>query len=109
MNPLRPLSALLVFCLVCSVAWPYQGPVRSGHERKGWADLPAQRSTIHPSNMPDPQELKKDADELAQLSQAIPADVDAMSRGLMSSNLNERLKRIEKLSKKLRDAVERSR
>ncbi len=77
-------------------------------ERKAWADLPEQRSTTHPNNVPDPRELKRDADELAQLSQAISADFEAMSRGLVSSNLNERLKRIEKLSKRLRNAVESS-
>jgi len=109
MKTLRASSALLALCLVCSVAWTqYQGPVRSSHERKAWADLPEQRSTTHPNNVPDPRELKRDADELAQLSQAISADFEAMSRGLVSSNLNERLKRIEKLSKRLRNAVESS-
>lgn len=54
------------------------------------------------------KKLKKDAEELAQLSQTIPAEVEGMSRGLVSNDLNDRLKRIEKLSKKLRDAVTRS-
>ena len=108
MNTLLRLSSVLVLCLVCSLCWPqYQGPVRRGRERKVWADLPEQRRKIHASSAPDLRELKRDADELAQLSQTIPADVEAISRGLVSSNLNERLKRIEKLSKKLRDAVER--
>jgi len=109
MNTIRRSSFVLVLCLVCSVASPqYRGPVGNGHERKGWAELPEQRTAMHLTNAPDPRELKKDADELAQLSQTIPAEVEGISRGLVSSNLNERLKRIEKLSKKLRDAVERS-
>jgi hypothetical protein len=108
MNTIR-LSTFVLLLLVCSIACPqYQGPVGNGHERKRWAEPPDQRNATRLSNMPDPQELKKDADELAKLSQTIPADVEAISRGLVSSNLNERLKRIEKLSKKLRDAVERS-
>jgi hypothetical protein len=82
--------------------------VGNGHDRKRWADPPEQHNASHLSDRPDPRELKRDAEELANLSQTIPADVEAISRGLLSSNLNERLKRIEKLSKKLRDAVERS-
>ena len=109
MNTIRRSSFVLVLCLVCSVAWPqYHGPVGSGHERKGWSELPEQRNAIHLSNTPDPRELKRDAEELAHLSQTIPAEVEGMSHGLVSSNLNDRLKRIEKLSKKLRDAVARS-
>jgi hypothetical protein len=109
MNTIQRSSFVLAICLVCSVAWPqYQGPVRSGQERKGWAEPPEQRTAIQLSNTPDPRELKRDAEQLAQLSQTIPAEVEAMRRGLVSSNLNDRLKRIEKLSKKLRDAVARS-
>ena len=107
MNALRRLSILLVLLLVSSVGWPqYPGPVRSSHERRAWADLPEQ-PTIHAGNAPDLRELKKDADELAVLSQGIPADVEAIGRGVITSNLHERLKRIEKLSRKLRDAVAR--
>jgi hypothetical protein len=107
MNALRRRSILLVLLLVTSVGWPqYQGPVRSSHERRTWADLPEQH-TIHAGNALDLRELKKDADELAELSQGIPADVEAISRGVISGNLHERLKRIEKLSRKLRDAVAR--
>lgn len=109
MNTTRFPRIAVVLCLFCSVAWPqYQGPVGSGHERKRWADPPEQRSVIYPSNMPDPRELKKDADELEQLSQAIPAEIEGVTHGLVSSDLNERLKRIEKLSKKLRNALELS-
>ena len=106
MNTIRLSSFLL---LVCSVAWPqYQGPVGNGHDRKRWAEPPEQHNATHLTDRPDPRELKRDADELARLSQTIPPDVEAISRGLVSSNLSERLKRIEKLSKKLRDAVKRS-
>jgi hypothetical protein len=106
MNTIR-LSTFVL--LVCSVAWPqYHGPVGNGHDRKRWAEPPEQHNATHLSDRPDLRELKRDAEELASLSQTIPADVEAISRGLLSSNLNERLKRIEKLSKKLRDAVERS-
>ena len=98
MNTIR-LSTFVL--LVCSVAWPqYHGPVGNGHDRKRWAEPPEQHR--------EGGESGRRPEELANLSQTIPADVEAISRGLLSSNLNERLKRIEKLSKKLHDAVERS-
>jgi hypothetical protein len=108
MNTIRPLSFALLL-LVWSLGGPqYQGPIGNGHDRRRWADPPEQHNSTQVSNLPDPQELKKDADELAKLSQTIPADIEAINRGFVSSNLSERLKRIEKLSKKLRDAVQRS-
>lgn len=50
----------------------------------------------------DPAELKREADELTKLAASIPDDVDRASKGVLASDLNERLKRIEKLSKRLR-------
>ena len=46
--------------------------------------------------------VKHDADELAQLAGQIPLSVEQANKGLLSKDLNERLKRIEKLSKQLR-------
>ena len=110
MNTIRLSSLVLVICLFCTVASPqYRGPVGNGHERKRWADPPERSSAIYPSDTPDPRDLKKDADELAQLSQAIPSEIEGLNHGLVPSDLNEKLRRIEKLSKKLRDAVGRSR
>ena len=100
MNTIR-LSTFVL--LVCSVAWPqYHGPVGNGHDRKRWAEPPEQHNATHLSDRPDLRELKRDAEELANLSQTIPADVEAISRGLLSSNLNERLKRIDAIEQRPR-------
>ena len=40
--------------------------------------------------------------ELAKLAGAIPSAVEHANKGVLSKDLNERLKRVEKLSKKLR-------
>ena len=56
--------------------------------------------------MLDTRELKKDADELARLSQSVPVDIEAVSRGVVSKDLNEKLRRIEKLSKRLRSQIQ---
>jgi len=50
----------------------------------------------------DLSELKREAEELAKLSQSLPPDIDALSKGLLAKDLNDKLKRIEKLSKRLR-------
>jgi hypothetical protein len=50
----------------------------------------------------DVGKLKHDADELASLAQSIPNDVDATARGILPKDLNDKLKRIEKLAKHLR-------
>jgi len=57
----------------------------------------------HPSV--DLSELKREAEELAKLSQSLPPDIEALSKGLLPKDLNDKLKRIEKLSKKLRSQL----
>src|SRR5438067_2452792 len=107
MNNLRPGFFAFVLCLFCSLGWSqYHGPVGSGQGKKRWAEPPEQRSSVQLHNAIDRRELKSDADELARLSQSVPTDIDAVSRGLVPKDLNEKLKRIEKLSKKLRSQIQ---
>jgi hypothetical protein len=56
-----------------------------------------------PSARPsDPAQLKSDAQELQKLADAVPAQIDQVSKGQLSKELIENLKKIEKLSKRLR-------
>jgi len=55
----------------------------------------------------DPLELQREARELADLARTIPADIDNVNRGIISKDVGEKLKRIEKLSKQLRSEVTR--
>lgn len=50
----------------------------------------------------DPARLEREADELAKLAQLIPSQVEQVKTGRLPKDLNEQLKRIEKLSKQLR-------
>lgn len=50
----------------------------------------------------DTVQLQREAREMLELSQSVQADIDSASRGLLSKDLSDKLKRIEKLSKKLR-------
>ena len=43
---------------------------------------------------------------MKQLSDAIPDDIQKLSQGVISKDLSERLKKIEKLAKKLREQVQ---
>jgi hypothetical protein len=51
--------------------------------------------------------LQRAAQELAELSSSIPADVNRANHGLLSKDVIEKLKRVEKLSKQLRNELTR--
>jgi hypothetical protein len=53
----------------------------------------------------DPAKLKKEADELAQLSAGIPSDISLLGQGQIQKDLADKLRRIEKLAKHLRSEV----
>lgn len=50
----------------------------------------------------DTARIKHDAVELAKLAGEIPPAVEQANKGVLSKDLSDRLKRIEKLSKQLR-------
>jgi hypothetical protein len=50
-------------------------------------------------------QLQKDAKELADLCASVPGDLDGVKQGLMSKDLLEKLKRMEKLSKRVRELL----
>lgn len=66
-------------------------------------------------NMPPPQQqtasavdeakLQRDADELSSLAQSIPADITKVRQGMLPKDVTEKLKQIEKLSKRLRSEL----
>jgi hypothetical protein len=53
-------------------------------------------------------QLKKDATELSDLCASVPHDMDGVEHGLMAQGLVDKLKRLEKLSKRVRDQLARS-
>jgi hypothetical protein len=53
----------------------------------------------------DPVKLHAEATELADLARSVPADVDQVSQGKLPKDFADKLKRIEKLSKQLRNEV----
>src|SRR6266568_2368669 len=55
-----------------------------------------------PSRRVDLEQLQKEADDLARTAQTIPADVASVRKGMLPKDVIEKLKQIEKLSKRLR-------
>ena len=51
-------------------------------------------------------ELQKQADELLALAQQVHTDTERATQGVLNKDLKDKLKRIEKLSKKLRDELQ---
>ena len=52
-------------------------------------------------------QFQKDVTELADLCNSVPRDMDALKQGVMSKDVIDRLKRMEKLSKHVREQLSR--
>jgi hypothetical protein len=53
----------------------------------------------------DLAQLQRDADNLARTAQTIPSDVASVRKGMLPKDVIEKLKQIEKLSKRLRSEL----
>ena len=53
----------------------------------------------------DPEKLQRDADDLARTAQTIPSDVANIRRGTLPKDTIQKLKEIERLSKRLRSEL----
>lgn len=71
---------------------------------------------IHAQKIPSPEDirarlgdrqLQRDVDDLSRLGRSVADDMDAMKRGLFQKDLLDKLKRLEKLSKRVRDELAR--
>jgi hypothetical protein len=64
-------------------------------------EAPAPRT----ANKANPKQLQAEAAELAQLSAGIPKEIENVTKGQIPKDLNDQLKRIEKLAKHLRGEI----
>jgi hypothetical protein len=96
------LSLLLGATLLCSVSVLAQ----RGHRNPPdvFKDEVALPAAAHQG--PDSKAMMQDAVELKQLSDGLPEEVQRTTQGTISADLGARLKRIEKLAKKLRGEVQ---
>ena len=54
----------------------------------------------------NPAQLQREVDELVGLAQSLPEQIRQLDRGMLPKDLLEKLKRIEKLSKKMRTELQ---
>jgi hypothetical protein len=99
------LSTLFVGSLLCGaqgVPKGYDGPLpMPGRRPEVWKvdPQPVQARRV------DVVKLKTQADEMARLAAGVPPDIEQLKKGLISKDLAHNLKRIEKLSKQLRQEL----
>ena len=60
---------------------------------------------IHQQSSMDFAKVKSEADELVILSQSIHSGVDDVGKGMLPKGLTDKLKQMEKLSKRLRNEL----
>ena len=108
--PMRLLICVLFCSMLADAQYPNPNlnpgnpavPRAPDAEHRLPIDKPAQTKAPTKRRQVDAAETKRQAEELAKLSQAIPPEIDLVAKGQLPKDLNERLKRIEKLSKQLR-------
>ena len=102
-------SALIFFVWLTLVSFTFaQGKrVPQGIREADKADASFEKSIPPPQNTAHTAvpNFDRDAAELAQLAQSVQAEVEQMHRGLLPADLKDKLKRIEKLSKRLREGL----
>jgi hypothetical protein len=104
---MRTSILLLSFALSVPFGWgqtrsmPVPPGIRQADQTQAQTDKNVPPPLYKRSNV-DVGKLKRDADELASLAQSIPNDVDSTGRGILPKDLDEKLRRIEKLAKHLR-------
>ena len=62
----------------------------------------SQKPEATPTRRIDLEQLQKEADDLARTAQTIPSDVASVRKGMLPKDVIDKLKQIEKLSKRLR-------
>lgn len=72
------------------------------HDEMNMGAAPIQLNT----NAARLQAIHHDADELSALSASVQSDLQQLQKGVLVKDLNEKLKKMEKLSKKLRQNME---
>ncbi len=94
------MTILLRYALMLSICSLLLFPQES--HRRPLPDIPPEPVSPAPRRVVDPAQLKHEAEELSMLAQSVPADVEKVGKGLHPKDLDEKLKRIEKLAKQLR-------
>lgn len=92
-------------CVFLTGSSGVQHPIPPGVREADKLQLPDIPPTSPRQPKVNPAQLKHEADELAQLASTIPPEVEQTMKGEFPKQLNENLKRIEKLAKHMRSEL----
>jgi hypothetical protein len=113
-SPLREVPVnKLVFAflvLVLSAGAALQKPIPPGLRQAERAEQEGEQNVPQPANAPvKPSfaEVQRDADQLALLARTLPDEVSQLTKGIRPRDLDEKLKEIDKLSRRLRSKLRR--
>jgi len=101
-SPVTTLALSLILFLIFSLS--------SSAQRRTPRGLREPKETLQLPDPPKPAkidtiQLRRDAKEVADLAGSLPPDIDQVSRGMLPKGTLEKLKRIEKLSKHIRQEL----
>lgn len=101
------LSIPLISCLLVTLAGSQSLPHKSTMPTPppSLDSKPPDREPAHISRRVDLLQLQKEADDLARTAQTIPTDVASVCKGMLPKDVIQKLKQIEKLSKRLRNEL----
>ena len=103
------MKYLLSSCLIVLLCSPLNPQARNNWPHPpeaGDASSTAAKTVSQPPRLRvDAVELQREARELLELSQSLQPDIEHVSHGLLPKDTVEKLKRIEKLSKRLRTGL----
>ncbi len=96
-----------MLCLPGSVSSQTGTPIPPGHTAANRATRQAENveAPAPPAKNVTAAQVLQQADELASLAQQVRADSEQATQGLLAKDLKDKLKRIEKLSKQLRQEL----
>jgi hypothetical protein len=104
---MRTSTLLFAFLLSSSLTFAqHNGP--TGQRQADRAEDQFEKSVpppVHQQSSVDLAKLKSDADELVVLSQSIHSGIGDVEKGMLPKDLAEKLKQVEKLSKRLRSEL----
>lgn len=98
-------SAWLALPAVLGLSVTLAAPQSTHHYPTPPESMDSASTDKDPGTLPrhvDLAQLQRDADELSRTAQTIPGDVANVRKGMLPKDVIEKLKQIEKLSKRLR-------
>ena len=102
MHRLPVLAILVFFCVLSTDALQHRPILIQPPQSMNQDNAKATPEQVTLPKRIDLLQLQKEADDLARTAQTIPSDVASVRKGVLPKDIIEKLKQIEKLSKRLR-------